>query len=87
MTTHQPSAARPLTNRQRKAQYKEFFRQAAYAAAERVAKEADRERRIQRSRIHGNTVRDISRDASRRGVIHNTPVKVNTGGYVVSSAP
>lgn len=38
-------------------------------------------------RVYGNTVREISRDASRRGVIHNTPVKVNAGGYVVSSAP
>ncbi|XHO07845.1 hypothetical protein ACEQUB_p01092 (plasmid) [Ralstonia syzygii] len=37
-------------------------------------------------RTYGNAIRDVSRDASRRGVIHNTPIKVNAGGYVISTA-
>jgi hypothetical protein len=41
----------------------------------------------ERSRSYGNAVRDISRDASRRGITSNKPLKVNTGGYVISTAP
>jgi hypothetical protein len=54
---------------------------------ERAQKLARMESREERKRSYGNAVRDISRDASRRGVISNKPLKVNVGGYVISTAP
>lgn len=54
---------------------------------ERAQKVARMERRAENKRSYGNAVRDISRDASRRGLTSNKPLKVNVGGYVISTAP
>ena len=61
--------------------------QTVRALDERAQKLARMESREERKRSYGTAVRDISRDASRRGITSNKPLKVNTGGYVISTAP
>jgi hypothetical protein len=78
------------TRAERRAQYFSKAKQSSVAAAGRVAREAQARQlaeREERKRSYGNAIRDISRDASRRGITSNKPLKVNTGGYVISTAP
>jgi hypothetical protein len=79
-----------LTQAQKRALYFSKAKQSATAAASRVERQAharQKAEREERKRSYGNAVRDISRDASRRGLTSNKPLKVNTGGYVISTAP
>lgn len=78
------------TRAEKRAQYFSKAKQSSAAVASRVARQTpDRmlAEREERKRSYGNAVRDISRDASRRGLTTNKPLKVNAGGYVISTAP
>lgn len=66
----------------KRAAYKAKMVQSSRVAAERAVNRVAQSQAAERHHSYGNAVRDISRDASRRGVVSNKPLIARTPAQV-----